>query len=261
MRLTESAPVEGTAVPRDVLARERRRNPRVGIVAVVSVAASFAALAILVGSQRAGTQATASIRALAQADADTGTMWAAVTLRSVALAATIIVGLHLVRLIDARENVPRALRILALAAPLALIAATVASQITLVDAAHVFTEHGARTEARAKHLLSDSPSQRLASLATIGAAAAFAVWLGWTALAAARVGLTTKFMGYFGVGGAVASVIVPIAGQGMVIGWLGSIGVLLLGWWPGGRGPAWSTGQVGPWNAGLSGEPARRTVR
>jgi hypothetical protein len=197
---------------------------------------------------------------LQQADADAGTMWAAVTLRSVALAATIIVGLYLARLIGAREQAPRAMRILAVAAPVALIAATITSQITLADAAHAFAGHGARTEARAKHLLSDSPSQRVAALATIGAAAAFAVWFGWTALAAGRVGLTTKFMGYFGVGGAVASVIVPIAGQGMVIGWFGSVGVLLLGWWPGGRGPAWTTGQVGPWNAGLPGKSARRPV-
>jgi hypothetical protein len=242
-----------------VLAREARQNRQVGLVAVASVAASFAALMILVGSQPAGTRSTASMRSLRQAESDPGTLWAAVGLRSAALAATVIVGLYLVRLIGAREQAPRTMRALAVLAPVALIAAAIASQVTLLDAAHTFMDHGARTEDRAKALLTDSAAQRISSLATIGAAFAFSVWLGWTALAASRVGLVTKFMGYFGVGGAVASVIVPVAGQGMVIGWLGSIGILLLGWWPGGRGPAWTTGQVGPWNASAAGMRARRS--
>jgi hypothetical protein len=29
--------------------------------------------------------------------------------------------------------------------------------------------------------------------------------------------------------------------------WLGAVGALLLGNWPGGRGPAWETGEADPW--------------
>jgi hypothetical protein len=29
--------------------------------------------------------------------------------------------------------------------------------------------------------------------------------------------------------------------------WLGAVGALYLGNWPGGRGPAWETGQADPW--------------
>jgi hypothetical protein len=232
------------------LAREARRNRPVGAVAIVSVLASFAALVLLVGSTSPGTRATASKRSLELADADAGLLWGAVSLRVLSLVAIAFVGAYLVALVAAREEAPRAMRILAIAAPIGMIIAVVASQVALVDAAHQFVSGGARTEDRAKDLLRNGAGQRITSVATILTAVAFSVWLGWTSLAAARVGLLTKFMGYFGVGGAVASVIVPVAGQGLVIGWLGSIGILLLGWWPGGRGPAWTTGAAGEWNPG-----------
>jgi len=29
--------------------------------------------------------------------------------------------------------------------------------------------------------------------------------------------------------------------------WLGALGALLVGRWPGGRGPAWETGEADPW--------------
>lgn len=234
----------------ETLAREARRNRPVGAVAIVSVLASFAALVLLVGSTTPGSQATASKRSLEQADADAGLLWGAVSLRVISLVAIVFVGVHLVSLVAAREEAPRAMRILAVAAPVGMIIAVLASQVALVDAAHQFVGGGVRTEGRAKDLLRDGAAQRITSVATILTAVGFSVWLGWTSLAASRVGLLTKFMGYFGVGGAVASVIVPVAGQGLVIGWLGSIGILLLGWWPGGRGPAWTTGASGEWNPG-----------
>ncbi len=246
-------------VPPEVLAREQPRNRIAGLFAIASVIASFAALMILVGSTKAGKQDTASLRSLQQADTDANTLWGAVGLRSLSLIALALVGAHLVSLIAAREQTPRAMRILALAAPIALVLATVASQITLLDAADTFAS-GPQTEARAKDLLTEGTGQRITSVATIGAALMFSIWLGWTSLAAARVGLMTRFMGYFGVGGAVASVIVPVAGQGLVIGWIGSVGILLLGWWPGGRGPAWTTGKVAPWNAGADDRRPRRTL-
>jgi hypothetical protein len=237
-------------VPQETLAREARRNKIAGAVAGVSVIASFAALALLVGSTSPGTQATASKRSLEQADADAGLLWGAVSLRVLSLLAFAFVGAHLVSLVAVREQTPRAMRVLAIAAPVGIAIAVLASQFALVDAASQFVGSGAQTEERAKDLLQDGAAQRITSVATILTAIAFSVWLGWTSLAAARVGLLTKFMGYFGVGGALASVLVPVAGQGLVIGWIGSVGILLLGWWPGGRGPAWTTGAVGEWNAG-----------
>ncbi|MCW3016912.1 MAG: hypothetical protein JWO02_4004 [Solirubrobacterales bacterium] len=245
-------------VPRAVLEQEARRNRPVGAVAIVSVIASFAALAVLVGSTSPGTTDTASKRSLEQADRDAGLLWGAVGLRVLSMVAIALVAAHLVSLIAVREQTPRMMKILAVGAPIGIIVAVIASQFALLDAASEFVGHGAQTDDRAKDLLTNGGAQRITSVATIVTALAFSVWLGWTSLAASRVGLITKFMGYFGVGGALASVLVPVAGQGLVIGWFGSIGILLLGWWPGGRGPAWTTGEVGQWNAGAADKPSRR---
>ena len=67
-------------------------------------------------------------------------------------------------------------------------------------------------------------------------------------LRARRVGLLSPFMGILGV---IVGVLIVFAtlGIGPIIQafWLGAIGLLLLGSWPGGRGPAWESGEAEPW--------------
>jgi hypothetical protein len=68
-------------------------------------------------------------------------------------------------------------------------------------------------------------------------------------LRARRAGLHSPFMGILGVIAGVLLVLpllplVPIVIQAF---WLGAIGALFLGNWPGGRGPAWESGQAEPW--------------
>jgi hypothetical protein len=67
-------------------------------------------------------------------------------------------------------------------------------------------------------------------------------------LRARRVGLLTPFMSILGVI-AGALIVLPLGGISSVIQafWLGAIGALLLGLWPGGRGPAWESGKSEPW--------------
>ncbi len=243
-----------------VLAHEGQRNRRVGWVAVAAVGASFAALLVLVGSAPPGSDGSVSVRALQQAGQDPGLLWAAVGLRAVGLVMTAVVCVHLVALIAAREQTPRTMRVLAVVAPLVIAAVAIASNVALMDSAQAFGGHGAQTERRAQDLLTDTGVQRVTSVAAIAAAFMFSVWLGWASLAAARVGLLTRFLGYFGVGGALASAFLPVAGHGLILGWLGSVGILLLGWWPGGRGPAWTTGRVAPWNAGAEDRKPPRMI-
>ncbi|MGZ6708154.1 MAG: hypothetical protein ACXVFN_14585 [Solirubrobacteraceae bacterium] len=67
------------------------------------------------------------------------------------------------------------------------------------------------------------------------------------ALNAMRVGLLTRFMGVLGmiVG---ATFVLPLDQQGIIrVFWLAALGVLLLGRWPRGMPPAWSTGEAMPW--------------
>jgi hypothetical protein len=68
-------------------------------------------------------------------------------------------------------------------------------------------------------------------------------------LRARRAGLLSPFMGILGVIAGVLLVLpllplVPIVIQAF---WLGAVGALLLGNWPGGRGPAWESGEAEPW--------------
>ena len=68
-------------------------------------------------------------------------------------------------------------------------------------------------------------------------------------LRARRAGLLSPFMAILGVIAGVLLVLqliplVPVILQGF---WLGAIGALFLGSWPGGRGPAWETGEPDPW--------------
>jgi hypothetical protein len=68
-------------------------------------------------------------------------------------------------------------------------------------------------------------------------------------LRARRAGLLSPFMSILGVIAGVLLVLqlappLPIVIQAF---WLGAIGVLYLGNWPGGRGPAWESGEPDPW--------------
>jgi hypothetical protein len=68
-------------------------------------------------------------------------------------------------------------------------------------------------------------------------------------LRARRAGLLSPFMSILGVIAGVLFVLpllpgVPIFLQAF---WLGAVGALFLGNWPGGRGPAWDSGEPDPW--------------
>lgn len=67
-------------------------------------------------------------------------------------------------------------------------------------------------------------------------------------LRARRVGLLTPFMGILGVIVGVLVVFATLGISPVIQGfWLGAIGLLLLDKWPGGRGPAWRSGEAEPW--------------
>ena len=76
-------------------------------------------------------------------------------------------------------------------------------------------------------------------------ALAFAVVM--IAVNAMRVGLLSRFMGVLGVGMGVMFVI-PFGVQPILqLFWLAAVGAIFLDRWPGGRGPAWQTGEPIPW--------------
>jgi hypothetical protein len=68
-------------------------------------------------------------------------------------------------------------------------------------------------------------------------------------LRARRAGLMSQFMAILGViaGALMVLRLMPLVPEITQAFWLGAVGALFLGNWPGGRGPAWETGQPDPW--------------
>jgi hypothetical protein len=68
-------------------------------------------------------------------------------------------------------------------------------------------------------------------------------------LRARRAGLMSQFMAILGVvaGALMVLKLMPLVPEIIQAFWLGAVGALYLGNWPGGRGPAWETGQADPW--------------
>jgi hypothetical protein len=101
---------------------------------------------------------------------------------------------------------------------------------------------------RADRLLEDSASAGVFALNFAGSVATAFLFV-MLPLRARRVGLMSPFMGILGVvtGALLVLQIVPLVPVVIEAFWLGALGVLYLGTWPGGRGPAWETGEAEPW--------------
>jgi Domain of unknown function (DUF4386) len=79
------------------------------------------------------------------------------------------------------------------------------------------------------------------------AALSFAFSMIMTNVNAIRAGLLSTFVGIIGVIGGILFVLPLGPPQILLFFWLMSIGVVLLDRWPGGRGPAWESGEAQKW--------------
>lgn len=69
-------------------------------------------------------------------------------------------------------------------------------------------------------------------------------------LNAMRAGLLSRFMGILGIISGVLTVL--FQGAGIIEAfWLAAIGAIFLDRWPGGRGPAWESGEAEPWPSAM----------
>jgi MFS family permease len=147
-----------------------------------------------------------------------------------------------------RPDLQKAALVLAIVGPVLLAVAAVLVQLNLVDRAGEFLASGQQSESRADDLVADRPAL-IQSLGLSGALAlAFATIM--IAQNAMRVGLLTKFLGILGiVVGAlyVLGMIFPLGTDVIRLFWLIAVGLVILGWWPGGRGPTWETGVAEEW--------------
>lgn len=148
-----------------------------------------------------------------------------------------------------RPELPQVALVLLLLGPLLLAVVDVARQLQLLDVADDFLARdpgGRGAEERAEDLIQD----RGTTVAAVGFAAGLMVGLAMVLvnLNAMRAGLLSRILGILGIVIG-ALYVLPLTGgpQILQLFWLGALGMLFLGRWPGGRGPAWQTGQAIPW--------------
>jgi hypothetical protein len=113
----------------------------------------------------------------------------------------------------------------------------------------------------ARELLGTSQNGLVVGLSLAGGLSLVLVFI-LLPLRARRAGLLSQFMGTLGVIAGVLLLlellqIVPFIPVVVQAFWLGAVGALFLGNWPGGRGPAWATGTAEPWPL----PPARQAAR
>jgi hypothetical protein len=246
-----------------------------------ALAAFLAALLLLVATvlfqsileDRAGVRALPDF--LLSVDKSPGTLVASAVMQALAGLSLILVFYYLFRAIVHRtEAIPRWFVYLVLAGPLMYAVSQILSAVQRVDVAHTFADMsshvgdcpskltGKAGEECAKDLLSDQSDPLLIALSLAGSVATAFLFV-MLPLRARRVGLLSQFMGVLGaiVGVLLVLQLVPIVPVIVEAFWLGAMGALYLGRWPGGRGPAWDSGEAEPWpspsgRAGLFARPA-----
>ena len=234
------------------LDRERRRGRWAGAAALGSVACWLAALAAANAQGGSGTainqgaalgQPTPLNRAaqLTQFHAGLGDQALATALRCGGLLLTLAVALYIYSLVRARRpQVSRRWMMGSAAGGAVLVAAaTVFGWFALAHVADAFVAGAPRTAERAQHLIAASGGLKLAAVFDLVSRMVLALWITIASLEMLRADLLDRFLAYWGFGAAGALVLLPV-GDAMFIGWLGSIGLLALGYWPGGRPEAWS---------------------
>jgi hypothetical protein len=147
-----------------------------------------------------------------------------------------------------RPELPPFLQWLLVVGPLFLIVAAIANHMNLHDVADKFLASSDHSNKHAKQVIDDNQNTVGGGLGLAGALA-MALSFVLIGLNAMRAGLLSRFMGILGilVGVLVVLPLLPSPIPVVQVFWLAALGFLVLGRWPGGRGPAWESGEADPW--------------
>jgi hypothetical protein len=149
-----------------------------------------------------------------------------------------------------RPQVPPWLVWLVIIGPLIFAAGAVLGSMERVDVADDFVSGGVTHGAPGEKAAEDAIKEISAGPTALDSAGRLAVALAFVMICinAMRAGVLSRFLGIIGVivGGLY---ILPLFGGPQIVQlfWLGSVAMLFMGFWPGGRGPAWDTGEPDPW--------------
>jgi hypothetical protein len=243
-----------TRKPRADVELERRQGRVAGLATLGAVAATFAALivalsAIDTGSSTANPGADEQAKQFLDFHDAKATAALGAGLRALGILLVVVLAVYLYRVVAARreEPTPPWMLWLGIAGAVLMAVAAISGFFAISHVVDAFLASGPRTDAHAKHVADDSAFFRLQQVGQIIVRIPFAVWLALACSTAMGVGLIPKFLAYYGYGAAVALVLAPFAGDALFLGWLASIGLIVLDWWPGGRPEAWDAGTAVPW--------------
>jgi hypothetical protein len=188
--------------------------------------------------------------ALRSADQESGDFIVQGVLQGIGLLLLVPVLLYLFRATRYRRpQTPPAAAVLAVLGGVTLAVGTVLRQLEIIDIAHdFFPEEAAKAkdvEEEAEDFIRDNLSPALQGVA-LGGALALAISMVMVSLNAMRAGLLSRFMGILGIFVGVFLVI-PLGLPIVQLFWFAALGMLFMDRWPGGRGPAWETGEDIPW--------------
>ncbi len=102
-------------------------------------------------------------------------------------------------------------------------------------------------EKRANEIIDDSKTLQLAAVMGLVGALGFVFAMVYTSLWSFRVGLLTRFWGTLGMALGVALVFLGSLGFLGLLIWFAALGMMFIGFFPGGRPPAWAAGMAIPW--------------
>jgi hypothetical protein len=238
----------------EVLAWEQRWARPVALAALASVILIAAAI-VVAGQGVGGSSGDAEL--LRNVDAHRSAQLIASILQALGeglLAAPLY---FLFRAASARsETMRRQLIGLTIAAPLLLAGLAILSGVSTLHAASDFVSgevprllakgvslSSDRANEAASDTITEAPLRPLAAFFAIGGQLGFVIAMFYTARHAMRTGLLTRFWGSLGMAlGAVSFIFFQFA-----LLWFVYVGLMIAGWVPGGRPPAWRSGEPEPW--------------
>ncbi len=231
--------------PSQIIERERRWATPVALLTILGVVLFAVSLVLLASKYGQGGNA----ELLRKVDKDSGTLILAYMIRALGSALLAVPLVYLFRAALARSETMRGQLIgLTIAGPLFLAGLAVATGLSLHAAAPDFVAKGIagtgdHADKVAQNVISDQSLSGLTVGFGIAGTLGFAVAMAYTCFHAMRVGLLTRFWGSLGAALGVASILV----LQYTLLWIAYLGLLIGGWTPKGRPPAWAEGKAIPW--------------
>jgi hypothetical protein len=233
-----------------ILERERRWAPLAGGAAIL--AAPLYLLSVI--ADQSGPVPTSGLdtERYRLIEANTAELLGAVVLRGLAFALLCIPLLYLFRAAQARsDRVSTPMIGFVFIGPILLGAQGVAAWVAQTQVASDFLAQagpGGDVYTLLDDLIDDSSAFDVATNLLFPAVLGMLVAMIYVPLQAMRVGLVTRFFGTLGMAlGAGLIFIVPAVALLTVVAWFLYLGLIILDRVPGGRPPAWATGEPTPW--------------